>query len=45
MKQIRSVKEAVYGSTVYYIVKYVGGQTKVVHHLSKEMERYLRNRE
>jgi hypothetical protein len=45
MKQIHSVKEAVYGSKIYYVVKYVGGQTKVAHHLSKEMEQYLRNRQ
>lgn len=40
-KRIVAVKEAVYGFTTYYVVKYSNGTTDVRHHCTSEMEKFL----
>jgi len=41
MKTILTVKEAVYGFESYYVVKYTDGSSKIVHYLTKELEKHL----
>jgi len=41
MKKVTVVKEAAAGNSKYYVVKYTDGTSKIVHYLTRELEKHL----
>jgi len=41
MKKVSIVKEATAGNSKYYVVKYTDGTSKIVHYLTRDLEKYL----
>lgn len=41
MKKIQSIEEVAFGNEIHYVVKYIGGSSKIVSYLTKEMKDVL----